>query len=112
MSHLSLRLLGSPQVARNGVSVELATRKVLALLAYLAVTDHAHSRDALAALLWPEAEQGHARGSLRHALARLRESLGEQWLESQGELVRVRSDDSLTVDVRQFLAQVAVCHSH
>jgi hypothetical protein len=65
MSHLHLRLFGAPQVELNGVPVALATRKVMALLAYLVITGQAHSRDALATLLWPEADQARARGSLR-----------------------------------------------
>jgi DNA-binding SARP family transcriptional activator len=52
-----LALLGTPQIARaDGTPVVFRSRKELALLVYLAV-EHArpHRRDALLALLRPEA---------------------------------------------------------
>jgi DNA-binding SARP family transcriptional activator len=48
---------------------DLASRKALALLAYLGVTGTPQSRDHLAALLWPERSQTRARGNLRVALS-------------------------------------------
>jgi DNA-binding SARP family transcriptional activator len=39
---------------RDGVAIPLNHRKAWALLAYLAVTARAHSRDTLATLLWPD----------------------------------------------------------
>jgi DNA-binding SARP family transcriptional activator len=54
---LAIRILGSPQVERDGDPVEVDTRKAIALLVYLAVTEGTHGRDALASLLWPEYEQ-------------------------------------------------------
>src|SRR5262245_41926856 len=112
MAHLHLRLFGSPQVDLNHTPIELATRKVLALLAYLAVSGQSHSRDALATLLWPESDQARARGSLRHALATLREAVGEEWLELQGETVRLRHSDEFAVDVTLFLSAIAACRTH
>jgi len=56
MTHVHLRLLGPPQIQLDGRQVELGTRKVLALLAYLAVTGQVQSRAVLAALFWPEAD--------------------------------------------------------
>jgi DNA-binding SARP family transcriptional activator len=38
MTHVHFRLLGPPQIQLDGRPVELGTRKVVALLAYLAVT--------------------------------------------------------------------------
>ena len=62
---LHLLLLGPPRLERNGQTLEPDTRKATALLAYLAVTDRFHTRDALAALLWPEMDDSHARAALR-----------------------------------------------
>ena len=53
------------------------TRKVLALLAYLAVEQGVHSRDKITALLWPESDEERGKASLRRALSYLRESLDE-----------------------------------
>lgn len=41
----------------QGRFIDLHLRKALALLAYLATTDKAHTRDTLAAMFWPEADQ-------------------------------------------------------
>ena len=52
MQHL--RLLGAMALTRDGADVPLpASRKTRALLAYLAVTNRAHSRDRLCAMFWP-----------------------------------------------------------
>jgi DNA-binding SARP family transcriptional activator len=57
--------------------VVFPTRKTLALLAYLVVERGAHSREKIAALLWPESDVGQARTTLRSTLALLRTALGE-----------------------------------
>jgi DNA-binding SARP family transcriptional activator/predicted ATPase len=75
-SELQLALLGAPQLSRDGVPVVgLAYRKSLALLTYLAITGRAHSREALAGLLWGQATEANARASLRKILAELRRHL-------------------------------------
>ena len=112
MSHLTIRLLGSPQVQRNGAPIAMTMRKVVALLAYLAVTGRAHSRDALATLLWPESGQSRARGSLRHALTVLRGELGDEWLQLQGEMVALAQSAQLHVDVHTFHQLLAECKTH
>jgi DNA-binding SARP family transcriptional activator len=67
MARLTLTLLGGFQVGLDGgPSLALPTRKIQALLAYLALPPgRVHSRDKLAALLWGDLSQGHARNSLR-----------------------------------------------
>jgi len=57
MSRLRLYLLGPPHVELDGEPLHLPRRKAMALLAYLAETGRAHSRDSLATLLWPEYDQ-------------------------------------------------------
>lgn len=54
MPELTVSLLGPPRVERDGVPVEVDTRKAIALLAYLAVNGQGQNRDTLAGLLWPE----------------------------------------------------------
>jgi DNA-binding SARP family transcriptional activator len=77
MARLTLTLLGGFQVGLDGgPSLALPTRKIQALLAYLALPPgRVHSRDKLAALLWGDLSQGHARNSLRQALFALRRAL-------------------------------------
>jgi DNA-binding SARP family transcriptional activator len=80
MSRLALYLLGPPRIELDGEPVHISRRKVVALLAYLAVTETPHSRDALATLLWPERSQSRARAYLRRALSELNRTLGEGFL--------------------------------
>jgi serine/threonine-protein kinase len=65
----------------------LAQPKRIALLAYLCVAEPGgyHRRDALLALFWPDADQEHARTSLRKSLHILRHSLGEAAILSRGD---------------------------
>ena len=72
---VKLFLLGPPRIERDGVPVKVDTRKAIALVAYLAVTRQSHTRDALAALLWPDYDQTRARAALRRTLSTLRKAL-------------------------------------
>ncbi len=78
MSDLSLRLLGPPEVRHDGQPVSFRTRKVLALLIYLAVEGRLHSREKLTALFWPESEEAQGRMLLRRSLLLLRQGLHEE----------------------------------
>ena len=73
-----LQLLASPELrSLEDDSVELTAGKPLALLAYLALEGRPVAREDLASLLWPEADRGHARASVRQALWTLRQILGQ-----------------------------------
>ena len=80
MGRLILRLLGTPEVSHAEKALAFQTRKVLALLAYLAVQPgNPHSRgQKITALLWPKrVVKKRGRASLRRALASLRDTLDE-----------------------------------
>ncbi len=79
MPRLVVRLLGGFRVELDGELVYgFETDKARALLAYLIVeADRPHRRETLAALLWPERPDSIARNSLRQALYRVRQSLGD-----------------------------------
>ena len=67
--------MGAFVVKVNGRSLEFATDKVRALLAYLAVeAGRPHRRDSLAALLWPDQPDSQAKSNLRLTLHRLRQA--------------------------------------
>jgi DNA-binding SARP family transcriptional activator/predicted ATPase len=75
MSHLSLALLGTPEVRYAGRIVKFRTRKEQALLIYLAVEGGLHSREKITALFWPDSDEPQGRTSLRRTLADLRRTL-------------------------------------
>jgi DNA-binding SARP family transcriptional activator len=106
MTTLSLFLFGSPRLLVNDQPVELNRRKALALLAYLAVTNQTHSRDALATLFWPESDQTGARGALRRTLSVLNTSLAGEWLDIDRENVSLRRKAGFWLDVEAFQAQL------
>lgn len=96
MAVIEFRTLGALDLRRADGSelfTLLAQPKRLALLAYLCVARPRgfHRRDTLLGLFWPDADQTHARTSLRNALYVLRHSLGDTALRSRG-------DEEITVD--------------
>lgn len=87
---IDFRVFGSLDLRRSDgheLRSVLAQPKRLALLAYLAVASPRgfHRRDKLLPLFWPEADQDHARGSLRKAVHVLRQALGEGAIVSRGD---------------------------
>jgi DNA-binding SARP family transcriptional activator len=65
----------------------LAQPKRIALLVYLCIAQPRgfHRRDTLLGLFWPDADQEHARTSLRKSLHILRRALGEAAILSRGD---------------------------
>ena len=112
MGHLTLSLLGSARVELDGAPIEVDTRKAIALLAYLAVTAEAHSRDTLATLLWPENDQTSGRAALRRTLSSLKKALAGEWVLADRESIGLDRRDDAWVDVEQFRVQLAECASH
>ena len=90
MGTLSVRLFGAPEILDGDRAVAVDTRKAIAVLAVLAVDRRAVRRDTLAALLWPEASQDRARGTLRRTLSSLRTALGADRLLADRETGRSR----------------------
>jgi DNA-binding SARP family transcriptional activator len=83
---IDLRVLGDPQLTRDGAGVVLQ-RKPLALLAYLALTGPGRlvQRDTLLGVFWPDHAQGRARAALRQALHTLRRDLGDEVIVTEGD---------------------------
>jgi DNA-binding SARP family transcriptional activator len=107
----TISLLGAPRIERDGVQVEVDTRKATALAAYLAVTRRGHTRDALSGLLWPEYNQGRARAALRRTLSSLGKAREEGWLLADRESVDL-AHDAIWVDVVRFEDLLAACKLH
>ncbi|MCL4871241.1 MAG: protein kinase [Anaerolineae bacterium] len=112
MDSFRIHLLGSPRIEKNGRSVTVQRRKTMALLAYLVMTDQRHSRDALAVLFWPEMDQAAARANLRRDLSRLRELLGEHFLEVSRSEVCLNPAAAIWLDTAVFIAYLAAVRQH
>jgi DNA-binding SARP family transcriptional activator len=118
MSRLAIYLLGPPRIervregARDGEPIQISRRKVVALLAYLAVTRTIHSRDALATLLWPERSQSRARAYLRRALSELNRTLGEGFLVIDREAAALHPGAGFWLDVHAFRQLLAEAKTH
>ncbi len=104
---VEIALLGPPQVVRDGKPVRFDTRKAIALLAHLALSEGPRSRDALCELLWPRHDSERARGALRRTLSTLRGAIGEEWVETPGDAVVLREASGLELDVARFRALTA-----
>jgi len=102
VERVEVRLLGPPHVLRDGDLVGFDTRKATALLAHLAVSRRPRPRDALADLLWPDADLERARGALRRTLSTLRSGIGAEHVEATRDHVRLVRGDGLRVDVDEF----------
>lgn len=104
---IAIAVLGPPRVERDGQPVTFDTRKAVALLGYLAVTGRPQRRETLAALLWPDADEAHARSALRRTLSSLRKGLGETGLSVRRDDLALVEGDGVAVDVSTFLAGLA-----
>jgi DNA-binding SARP family transcriptional activator len=100
-----VRLLGSPQVEKDGKRVAFDTRKALALIAYLALEGR-QGRDRLATLLWSDADTERARGALRRTLSTVRTVIGDA-LVTDGLSVELMPG-TVEVDVQQFRELLAL----
>ncbi|MFN2131456.1 MAG: BTAD domain-containing putative transcriptional regulator, partial [Anaerolineae bacterium] len=113
MAHLTLQLLGPPEIGLDDVPVAgLASDKVRALLYYLAVEgDRPHRRESLAGLLWPDYPERSARTNLSNALSNLRTALGDReadvpYLHVSREAIQFNGESEHWVDANAFTAHI------
>jgi tetratricopeptide (TPR) repeat protein len=101
----SLRLLApSLEVVVDGEPRRLAPN-VARLLVLLAVLGRAVSTEELTDLLWGEVEPALARGRLKSALHRLRQSLSlapDELVVREGDVIRLLADPRWSVDLHDF----------
>lgn len=93
----SLLLFGYPQIYIDNDPTDTKSRKGLALLSYLAITQQPQSRDTLAGLLCPEYDQ-----RLRRTLYNLNRTPVVDWLASDREMLQLKEEIRTDVDVVQF----------
>lgn len=99
---------GIPTTQVDGRTIALP-RKALGLLAYLCLEAGPHSRSQLSALLWPESDETHASMSLRQALSKLRDVVGDALIADRQHVSLQREAMPLAdiCDVHRFEAQLA-----
>jgi len=102
-------LFGPPRLELDGQPVKMDRRKALALLAYLAVNRQSHTRQALAALLWPDADSSRAYAYVRQALWEINQSVGEGWVVAERDMVGLNPEADLWLDVAQFRRLLEDC---
>ncbi|MBU1877914.1 MAG: AAA family ATPase, partial [Chloroflexi bacterium] len=113
MARLSLSLLGPFQATLDGEPITgFESNKARALLAYLAVeSGRPYPRETLAGLLWPERPNPAALGSLRHALANLRQILRDlsppPFLLVTRETLQFNPASDHSLDTADFQQQIA-----
>lgn len=92
VSSLELQLIGPLRICRDGVALKLpGSRKVRALLAYLALAPNASGRTQLCDLLWDIPDD--PRGELRWCLSKIRSLIGECRVTAEGDTVAVNLAD-------------------
>ena len=102
---LAMCLLGDFSLSVNNVTVPIASGRLQALLAYLALNRSVQQpRQRIAALLWPESSQVQAQTNLRTLLHRLQTVLPnlDQLLEIDFQKIAWHHETHLTLDVAAF----------
>lgn len=114
MDSIGLRLFGTPRFEVNGKPVVIQRRKASALVIYMAVTGQNHSRDTLAALLWPDYDQVSARGNLRRELSRVKQEFHPNLLEVERDYAGINPDVDVRLDIAAFqeLIRKVRVHEH
>lgn len=102
MQQVEFRLLCFPEFRLNGQRIGLALRKAAALLIYLAEAGGPVSREVVAALLWPEADEEAARARLRRTLHKIGVAFGNKVLAASGTTLELDPTLSIEVDSKLF----------
>ena len=104
--------LSSPRVEFSGEIIHLKTRKSLALLIYLAVSDKTQSRDSIITLLWPELDPSRARAGLRRELSTLKKALPEGCILADRQCIALGSKTSVWLDIKLFRSALQSQREH
>ena len=103
MTQRTLQLFGTIRVESDDGDVpRFRSQRTMALLGYLVAEGRAVSRDALAALFWPDDSQSKGRSNLRRELHNLNQILPDCW-EMDRQSVRFALANQTTVDLFDFL---------
>jgi len=102
MQTLELQLFGLPRILLAGEPIQaLLANKARAMLFYLAVNGQTHTRDAIVALLWPEAAEEQGRRNLRELLFATRKWLSP-YLTITRQTIAFNQASNYWLDVQRF----------
>ena len=96
---LTVKLLGSPQILRDGQHLEVTRRKSRALIYYVAAQDGPVQREHLLNVFWVDNERATALQTLRTTLHGLRKDLGTSLLVDDNTVALASNSQ---IDVRLF----------
>lgn len=97
---LDVCLLGRFEVRTDGALVDIPSRPVQSLLAYLILNARkSYRRENLAWVLWPDSSERNARNNLRQALWRLRKAMGETYFVADKISIRFNAAADYRLDV-------------
>ena len=104
---LELQLMGAPQLSLDNRPLTASRRVVVALLAYLAISELEHpqerqTRESLSTLFWSDYIESKALTNLRHTLWEVTKFIGEGWILTEHETLSLHPDADLKLDVAQF----------
>jgi len=120
LPELIFSLLGPLQIEHRRLgTITLTNRKAIGLLAYLLIeSDHAHSREFLLGLLWPDLPTASAQNNLRVTWAQLQKALGTSATNEQPYLIgdrltlRFNPLSDHEVDIARFRTLLEACRLH
>jgi len=97
-----LYLFGFPRIEVDGAPASIERRKAIGLLAYLVLDTQMHSREALAALFWPELDQTRALAALRRVLIDLKGIVPPEALNVTRQTIGFQASGNFWVDIKTF----------
>jgi DNA-binding SARP family transcriptional activator len=104
MPRLEVQLLGFPSVRLDGRAVDLALRKGLALIAYLADARAPVGREHVASMLWPEADADAARARLRRTLHKIHVAFAVDVIDADRTSLALAPSIEVRIDAHAFEA--------
>src|SRR5574339_944326 len=120
MSELIFSFLGRVRLSHPQLGeITITKRKALALLTYLVIeVDHAHTRESILGLLWPEHSTAAAQNNLRVTCSQLQNYLEKAQENAQPYLISTRLDlqfnplSKYELDVALFLTLIGASSTH
>lgn len=97
-----MQLFGVPVTLVHGSETRLSLKRATAMLAYLVFNAAPVPRGHLAAMLWPDADEAHARTRLRRLAYTIEDALGEKILLTDNDCIGLVAHHVVDIDLLQF----------